>query len=158
MMSKNLERMIKLADEAFAARKDPDQISVTSKDRKKLERIHPATMSQQENADGPVAWMLIIPTTHDIMNEFISGHINEKELLKRTPLKANYETAYLCSALVLPEMRGQGIAKDVAKKALTSMMQDHPIRELFYWSFSAEGDKLAYSLARHFKLPLKKRV
>lgn len=156
-MPTNLERMIRLADEFFAAKNDSSQISVTEGDREKLQRLHPATLSQQIEGDGPVAWILLIPTTEDLMERFLTKGINEQELLNLTPLGAKYDAVYLCSALVLPEFRGKGIAKRVASDAIREIQKSHPIRSLFFWEFSPEGGSLADAVARETGLPVLKR-
>lgn len=156
-MQEHLERMIRLADEFFEARTDPDQINVTPRVRAKLERIHPSTLSALTTKKGPVAWMLVIPTTKTVMKEFVEGRIGEKELLKRTPLYRPYQAIYLCSALVLPEYRGKGIAKKLLTKAIKSIRRDHPIEFLFFWAFSKKGARLAVAVSRSAKLPLVRR-
>ena len=154
----NLERMIQLADEFFAVKNDPSQISINRKVMLRLKNIHPSTMTDKSTRKGPVAWILVIPTTHKLMEQFIAEKINERELLSKTPLHVKYDSVYLCSALVLPEYAVEGIAKSLMIKAVKSIQKEHPIRFLFYWGFSKEGKKLAASVAKSFSLPLHKRV
>lgn len=156
-MPSNLDRMIQLADEFFATKSDPNQISVTASVMDRLRQIHPATLTQQDDGDGPVAWMLLIPTTQELMEQFIDREVSEQELLEKTPLRGEYEAVYLCSALVLPEYRGRGLAKRLMCTAVKFIAVDHPIKTLFYWAFSSEGEKLASSVARALHLPLRKR-
>jgi ribosomal protein S18 acetylase RimI-like enzyme len=92
------------------------------------------------------------------MRQFIARKINEQELLKRTSLRAEYDAVYLCSALVLPEHRKKGLAKYLMCKAIKSIQKQHPIKFLFYWAFSAEGKRLAVSVAKNLSLPLSKRI
>ncbi len=155
-MTTNFERMIQLADVFFATKNDPNQISVTEKDREKLLQIHSVTMSEQNNGNGPIAWVLIIPTTHEIMLQFIAKEFNEQELLDRTPLQTKYDSIYLCTALVLFEHRGKGIAKRLACDAIRAIQINHPIKNLFFWAFSDEGEKLATAIAESTNLPLNK--
>ena len=157
-MQENLQRMIKLADEFFEARTDPEQINVTPRVRARLKRMHTATLSVRTTKDGPIAWMLVIPTTKRLMMRFIDGKIGERELLRRTPVGRPYQAMYLCSALVLPEFRGKGIAKRLLTKAVRSIRRDHPIEFLFFWAFSKKGEKLAHSVARAARLPLVRRM
>jgi hypothetical protein len=91
------------------------------------------------------------------MEEFVGGQINERELLEKTPMSVSYEAVYLCSALVLPEHRGKGLARGLTVKAVKSIQSDHAIRYLFFWPFSTEGEKLANSVARELGLPLRLR-
>jgi ribosomal protein S18 acetylase RimI-like enzyme len=153
----NFERLIRLAEETFDAKNDPDQLNMTDADRAQLARLHPATMSQKADENGPVAWMLIFPTTRALMERFLTGEIGERQLLHETQPGMRYDSVYLCSALVLTEYRGQGIARRLARSALRAITNDHPIKTLFIWPFSSEGDRLASSLAKEFDLPLRRR-
>ena len=154
MGDENLKRMIALADEFFDMKNDPDQLSVNPEIMAKLRASHPATMSEESDENGPIAWMLVFPTTQELMEAFTSGAINEKELLQKTVPGGRYDAIYLCSALVLPEHRGAGLARRLAMHAIQSIRDDHPVRALFYWGFSSEGDALAASIARESGLPL----
>lgn len=154
----NLERMIELADRVFAARNDPAQLQVTDETVHKLTRLHPATMTEEADQDGPVAWMLVIPTTRALMDRFLHKEIGERELLDDTPVGARYEAVYLCSALVLPEHRGQGRATRLLTQAVRAIRSDHPIEHAFYWAFSAEGERLAHRVARELGLLLHARA
>lgn len=149
--------MIKLADEFFEAKSDPMQISVNEETMEALKKIHPNTMGEITNNDGPVAWVLVIPTTEKIMKDFISKKINEEQLLRDTPIGSKYDAVYLCSALVLPEERGKGLATRLLIKSITSIKKKHPVKSLFYWGFSPEGKSLAGTIAKKLSLPLYSR-
>jgi hypothetical protein len=71
MHATDLERMIAVADEFFEAKNDPDQILVNEGILEGLKRIHPVTLSEETDDDGPIAWMLVIPTTHMVMEQVI---------------------------------------------------------------------------------------
>jgi len=158
MSLSNFERMIQLADEVFAVKNDPDQLDVNEEVINRLRKIHPATVSEYDDGNGPVAWVLLIPTTNALMNEFLSNDISEKQLYEMTPLGAEFDAIYLCSAMVLGEYRRKGIAKQLSLKAIEAICKDHPIKVLFVWSFSKEGDLGAESIARSTSLPLYKRA
>ena len=158
MSETNFERMIQLAEEVFSAHNDPSQLDVNQEVIAQLERIHPATLSEYREGDGPVVWILLIPTTVVLMNSFIKAEISETELLNNTPLNEKYDALYLCSALVLPEYRRKGLAKRIATKAIQQIRTDHPIQTLFAWNFSKEGALLAESLANQEGLPLLNRT
>lgn len=153
----NLERMIKLADEFFKTKSDPDQISISKESMQKLRRIHPGCLKEKRDKNGPIAWILVMPTTRELMNKFLRKKINEQQLLDQTLPGRKYDSLYLCSALVLPEHRGKGFARLLVSRAITSIRRQHPIKQLFYWAFSAEGKGLAASVAREFNLPLHAR-
>ena len=154
MASNNFERMIQLAAEVFDAHNDSEQLDVNEAVIERLKRLHPATLSEHIEGDGPVVWILLIPTTKKLMQIFLDEKISESELLNRTPLKAKYESLYLCSALVLPEYRRNGLAKQVALGAITQIRRDHPVQMLFAWNFSKEGAMLATRISEQSGLPL----
>ena len=158
MSLSNYERMIQLANDVFDTKNDPDQLDVNEAVIEHLHRIHPATVSEYDDGNGPVVWILLIPTTLELMNKFVTGEITEQQLLNQTPLDAAYEAIYLCSAMALEEYRGKGIPKRLTLEAIEKIRKDHPIKSLFVWPFSKQGDILAESLARSIDLPLLKRV
>lgn len=156
-MSDKLERMIQLVSEFFDVKNDPDQLSVDEKVMKKLQKIHPSCMSEYNEGDGPIVWILLIPTTEAIMNRFLKKEISETQLLDETKPGEKYDAIYLCSASVLPEYRRKGLAQKVGSEAIHAIMKDHKIKALFYWSFSREGQVLAEKAAQKLNLPLYKR-
>jgi len=157
-MASNFERMIQLAEDVFASRTDPNQLSIDDKVIERLSLIHPATLSEFNEGNGPVVWVLVFPTNLELMKRFLEGKITEKELFDLTPLHTRYDAIYLCSAMVLKEYRGKGIAKKLTVQAIEKIEKDHPIESLFVWPFSKEGDSLAENVARMTGLPLKKRL
>jgi hypothetical protein len=156
-MPNNFDRMVKLAVDFFDTKNDPMQIVVNEEVIKKLRQIHPNSLTQEEDANGPTAWILVIPTTNELMKDFLAHKISERELLEKTSPGLSYSALYLCSALVLPECRGKGLAKRLTVKAVQAIKRDHPIQQLFYWSFSSEGDKLAAAVSKECGLPISKR-
>ena len=157
MPPKNLARMIQLAEESFAMRSDPTQLAVNEATMEKLALLHPDTLAEEATADGPVAWGLVIPTTGDLMKNFLEKKTNERELFERTLPGMNFTAIYLCSALVLPEYRRKGLAKKLLSASVRAIQKDHQINELFYWAFSPEGRMLAESIAKELKIPLRER-
>jgi GNAT superfamily N-acetyltransferase len=157
MALSNFERMIQLSDDVFSSRTDPDQLNVDENVMEHLQRIHPDTISEYEEGNGPICWILCIPTTLDLMTQFVDQKISERELYERTPLNFQYEAIYLCSALLLEEFRGKGIAQELCVSAIENIRKEHAIKALLYWSFSKEGEKLAEKISELVGLPLHKR-
>jgi ribosomal protein S18 acetylase RimI-like enzyme len=157
MKNENLDRMMALAEDFFAAKNDPDQIAVDEEVMDRLRKIHPATLGEVADEHGPIAWMIVIPTTRQLMEHFLVKKITERELLDLTHGGTTFDAVYLCSALVLPEYRHKGLARRLALEAVRALQRDYPIRELFYWSFSREGTRLAESVSRSLDLPLSRR-
>jgi GNAT superfamily N-acetyltransferase len=153
----NLLRMIQLAEEFFETKNDPSQISVDESALECLRKLHPSTIGEETSEDGPIAWTLVIPTTEETMRRFLACEISERELLERTHADDHSEAIYLCSALVLPEYRGKGLAKHLIRRSIENIRKAHPIQSLYCWTFSVEGRRLAQSVARTVGLPLVER-
>jgi len=154
MALSNFERMIELAGEVFDAHHDSEQLQVDEDVIEQLNKLHPSCVTELDEGEGPVLWILLIPTTEALMRDFINEKISEQELLNKTPLGIKYDALYLCSAMVLPEYRRKGLAKKLGLEAIENIRKTHPIKTLFVWTFSKEGDKLAEatSLATGLKL------
>lgn len=153
----NFARMMQLADEVFAVHNDPTQLQVDAEVLERLRCLHPASVSEEADAEGPFAWILLIPTTAPLMEAFLAGTLTEQELYEQTPLDAPYEAVYLCSAMVLEEHRRAGLAKRTSLDALQRIQKDHAIRTLFCWPFTTGGDALAAAIAQAAALPLRMR-
>lgn len=154
MPKPNFQRMMQIIDETFEMRKDPGQIQVSPAQQKKLAAIHPATLSEFANEDGPLIWILLIPTTKEIMQSFLGAKITEKELLDKTVIGISYDCIYLCSASTLPEVRGKGETKALCIKAIKDIVRQHPIKTLFVWPFTKEGSLLAQGIAKELDMNL----
>jgi hypothetical protein len=50
----------------------------------RLRRIHPATLTERDDGKGPTAWILLIPTTHELMGQFLAGQITEQHRREKT--------------------------------------------------------------------------
>ncbi len=157
-MSKNFEKMMEVVNSTFDTRSDPDQISVSAEERERLEALHPATLSELADADGPLVWILVVPTTRQLADLFQQGSISERELLMRTQPGDAFDVIYLCSASVLPEVRGQGLARKVCLDAINAIRADHKITSLLCWPFSEGGRALAQSVAQATGLRLQERT
>ncbi|HWY38000.1 MAG TPA: GNAT family N-acetyltransferase [Bacteroidia bacterium] len=149
--------MIRLAEDTFAVRNDPSQLDVDQDVIERLQKMHSSTLSEHKDENGPVVWILLIPTTNDLMNEFLQNKITEKELFDKTPIGIPYEALYLCSAMVLPEYRRKGIAKRLTVEAIKNIGKKHRLQNLFVWPFSKEGEILAEEIARLVSIKIFKR-
>ena len=158
MEKSNFERMLQLAEEVFASKNDPNQLDVNEEVMEQLQRIHPETIAEFDNGHGPICWIIQIPTTQHLMEQFLANEISEKELFELTPLNVPYQAVYLCSGMVLEEFRRKGIAKKLAFDALSKIRETHPIESLFVWAFTQDGDIASESLAKISGLPLFKKV
>jgi GNAT superfamily N-acetyltransferase len=158
MQEHNYNRMIQLATDVFDTKNDPEQLDVNEEVMERLRSIHPFTISEHRDENGPVIWILLIPTTSAIMYRFLNKEITEQQLLEFTMPGASYDAIYLCSALVLPEYRGKGLAQKLTLEAIENIRQAHRIHTLFVWPFSDEGLALAKSVSRTTGIALLERL
>lgn len=150
----NFERMLALIDEVFATRSDPDQLQVDETVIEKLQAIHPATLGEYNEGNGPCVWVLVIPTTKEVMNDFLAGHITEQQLLDSTQPGQQFEALYLCSATVLPEYRRRELALNLCIDAVNAIQLQYPLQYLYTWPFTPEGRALAEHVAKKTGLTL----
>jgi len=155
MSLSNFERMIQLAEEVFDSKSDPEQLEVNEEVLNHLYKIHPASVQEFDDGNGPVVWVLLFPTTNELMIRFLKNEISEKQLFDLTPLDIQYDAIYLCSAMVLEEYRRKGIAQQLTKDAIQEIRKSHPITSLFVWPFTKEGSLLAEKISTSAGLQLK---
>ncbi len=157
-MQPNLKRLLELVDAIFETRNDPSQIGFSEEDMAKMNKLHPDCLQESSTHEGPIAWISIIPTSRALMNQFVETAISERELFDRTTASTPKETVYLCSAIVLPEHRRQGVAFNLSVAAIHAMQKDFSITDAFVWPFSEEGEALAVTIADACGLVLKIRA
>ena len=156
MAETKFERMMQLVEKVFDNENDPDQLNVDDQVMKRLMELHPASIAEYDD-DGPVVWSLVMPTTVGLMWQFITKKITERELFELTPVGAVYDALYLCTALVLEEYRRKGFALRLMTESIEKIRKDHPVKVLFVWPFTEEGNSLAAKIANQVGLPLLKR-
>jgi predicted GNAT family acetyltransferase len=147
--------MIQLAEEVFDSKSDPEQLEVNEEVLEHLCKIHPASVQEFDDGNGPVVWVLLFPTTNELMEDFLINKISEKQLFDLTPLDIQYDAIYLCSAMVLEEYRRKGMAQNLTIKAIEEIRKSHPITNLFVWPFTKEGSSLAEKISTSLGLQLK---
>lgn len=158
MSGNNFERMMAIITEVFDTRNDPEQLQVDESVIEALQKIHPATLSEFADENGPAIWILIIPTTDEVMHLFLENKISEQGIMERTKPGMTFEAIYLCSASVLPEYRRKGMAKKLCIDAINAIRTDHPIKSLYVWPFTEGGNGLAEKIAEETGLTLFKKT
>ena len=157
MSLSNFERMMALVESSFDTKNDPNQLDVNEDVINRLFQLHPNALIEKDDGEGPYIWIILIPTTKELMQLFLENEITEAELFEKTPIGAQYETIYLCSAMTLEEYRNKGITKKLCLEAIENMRMRNPISSLFVWSFSKEGESLAEKIAAETGLTLFKK-
>ena len=157
-MSLNEARMYDLIEDVFNTGNDPTQLGFNESDIEKLIALSPHTLQEASNEDGPYAWVSVFPTSLFLMDQFVMGLIDERQLFDRTTVETPKEVVYLCSAIVLPEFRSQGIALKLTVQAVEALKLAFPIRAALVWPFSDNGFRLAERAAETCGLTLQVRT
>jgi hypothetical protein len=154
MEKANYQRLLELADQLFNTKSDPEQLDVNEAVINTLHQISPVLVYEHQIDQEAVAWVTLIPSNEALTEAFINGGLTEKTYFEKSVELKQFDTIYLCSAIVLEEFRHQGIVSQQCKKAIELMRQNHPIKQLAAWPFTTEGLECANSIARQVGLPL----
>lgn len=158
MEEKILDKMFKIAENMFKTKQDSEQIPITKKSWHKLLKLHPKGLTYMlDKKKEPIGWVVVVPTTKELAEDFLDCKITEKELFDRTKPLKKYGALYLCAAIVLPEYRRRGYATKLFKKAVKGIPHDKDAI-LFYWPFSKEGRNMVKKMEKKFKIKIKERA
>lgn len=156
-MGNNFEIMMQIVNEVFHYDTDPDQLQVDEAVVEQLSAIHPATCIELNDENGPIFWLILIPTSLATMQLFLKGEISEQTLYSYALTEKVYEALYLCSIALHPNYRNKGMAVHETKQAILQLKATWPINCLYYWPLSQAGDQLAQKLALEMGLPIYKK-
>lgn len=154
MEKSNYQRLLQLVDELFNTKSDPDQLDVNEAVINTLQQISPVLVYEHQMAQEAVAWVTLIPSNETLTEAFINGSLTEKTYFEKSVELKQFDTIYLCSAIVLEEFRHQGIVSQHCKMAIENMCRHHSIKQLAAWPFTTEGLNCAKSIASKLELPL----
>jgi len=151
MNQEAFEKVLRISEEFFGTASDPDQMPINQESADKLQSIHPETISYKcDEQQHPIAWTVVVPTSVDVMKQFIHKKISEKELLDLATKEKKFESIYLCGIFVLPEFRRKGYATEIVKEAISKVSQGNNL-PLYSWAYSPEGQKLLHALSQELK-------
>ena len=133
------EKGLAMAERVFDTPAHPDQMQATPENFNKLKSINPNTILYEVREGRPVAWVVLVPTTIEVMDKFLKGEISEQKLLDLTQPQEKYPALYLCAAATLPEYQRQGIAGELTKTAISRMpLENNYI--VYSWPTSKAGE------------------
>jgi hypothetical protein len=145
MDEKILDKMLNIAEKFFVTESDPNQMPITKESFYKLQRLHPKTVVYRLENGEPISWVIVLPTQTELMEKFLKGKINERELLDMTKPQEKYEALYLCAAFTVPEHRRRGYILQMIQEAIDAIPHTEDVK-LFAWIFSDEGRKIVERL------------
>ncbi len=140
------DESIRVAEDAFETSASLDQIPATQETFNKLKSLDPNSILYDVSPENKLrAWVVVVPTSKDLMNKFLSKEIGERGVLDMSVPGNEYSSVYLCAAVTLPEYRRQGIANTLIKEAVSRMPLSQDC-EFFGWPTSVEGEMLVKKL------------
>ncbi|NCN53222.1 hypothetical protein GW950_02030 [Candidatus Wolfebacteria bacterium] len=145
MNDKILDKMLEISERFFGTMNDSDQIPITKESFYKLQKLHLKTVISRLDNGEPISWIIILPTQIELMEKFLKGKINERELLNMTEPQQKYEALYLCAAFTMPEHRRKGYVLQMFREAIDAIPHAENVK-LFAWAFSDEGRKIIEKL------------
>src|SRR3989344_1845041 len=104
MDEKVLSKMLNIAEKFFGTARDTHQIPITMESFYRLQRLHPKTIVYRLESGEPISWVVVLPTQTKLMEKFLTGELDERELLDMTKPQNQYEAIYLCAAFTVPEI------------------------------------------------------
>ncbi|MBL0132806.1 MAG: hypothetical protein IPP79_01725 [Chitinophagaceae bacterium] len=158
MPESNYERMIQLAESVFDTKSDPDQLDVDEKVIERLLRIHPSTVSEFDDGNGPVVWILVLPTTSVLMKLFLNKEISEKELFYTTPIEAILMPSTYVPLWFWKNTEEKGLARKMTLEAVENIRKEHPIKTYLFGHLVKKEMALAERVAQLAELPLLKLI
>ncbi len=99
--------------------------------------------------EKPIAWSIVLPTSRGSKTKFLNREITENQLFEDSINNQSFESLYIFAAIVLPNYRKRGFAKELARYQINYFKSTYKITDYFAWIFSPEGEKLIKSLESH---------
>ena len=140
-----------IAEQFYGTETHPDHIPINADSAAKLDSISTIWFNCALDEKGePISWVVLIPTSHDLMQAFVSGTITERQLFDATATETPQEALYLCSALTIPAYRRKGLAMKLMLEAVETFEATGP-KELFAWPYSPEGEQMIKTMSERLK-------
>jgi hypothetical protein len=152
------EKLKAMLEAFYNTQNDPDQIQIrpSSTGKNWISTRIPECAVIIKSGDELVGSTLVLPCTQAWMQDFITGRINEAQLaekIRESDLTyETMETIYSCSAFIVPEHRGKGLAA----QALIHSIRNITTRKIpiFYWEYSTIGKIITEKYAAHLGVEL----
>ena len=160
---KDYEFTRKIAIKEFGTSTDKNQWHPTEEDSVFVMNNLPECMNIIRDDDNFIGFTLIIPSTRELMDNFINKEINENDLWlaakNRKVTLDNFSAIYLCSAIIDKNYRRRGLSSNGFVKSIRKLIGKKNVKPiLFYWAYSNEGKLVADKVAKILNLKLEKRI
>lgn len=154
--NKQFEKMNAIAIELFETESDDTQASPTLENCLRVVKKEKYNfILVKDTNDELMGWSVVMPTSLEVMDNFLSEEITERELLEISRIDSKFEALYLFAVIVLPEYRKKGLAKFLFKTQIEYFKEKYNINNIYSWWFSEEGKKLGDSLEKELDVEIK---
>lgn len=144
----DIEKISEVATELFGTDEDETQAQPTVENTLKLILVEKHDFICLKNAGNLVAWSAVLPTSKELMEQFLNRTINERELFDLAVAQPCFECLYLVAAIVLPKWRRRGIGTSLMKAQIEYFKNKYKINIFYALILTKEGKKLIGALER----------
>jgi len=152
----------RFSEEYFETEEDPAQFQPTKENILWVRKNIPDCFNAIKYKGVLIGYSFIIPCSRKLMELFLLKKLTENRLFQEVKKSAdhrNFETIYMCGAVVKPEFRRRGLASAALIKSIRKITGTRRLKPtLFYWEYSRQGGKLASYVAKILGFRLKKRT
>jgi len=112
-----------------------------------------------KDSDKIIGSFYCLITSKKLMYDFLSGKINENELLLKSIENKSYEAIYLCSTIIKKEYRKKRLTYKSNVLLIQSVIEKFQMKSpyVFYWPFSEKGKNCAKKITGDLNLELLER-
>ena len=128
---------------------DETMVEPTIKNSEKLIFLEKNNFVCYKADNKPVAWSLVLPTSRENAEKFLSGVITESELFNESIKKPSFESLYLFAVITMPNYRKNGLGSSLMKYQILYFKKKYQVNDFYAWILSLEGEKLAESLKKY---------
>ena len=151
-------QLVTMLEAFYNTENDPNQVPIrpNTAGKNSISTRIPECAVIIKTGDELVGSTLVLPCTQALMRDFITGQINEAQLVEKIREEnITYETMqtiYSCSAFIAPKHRGKGLAM----KALIHSIKSITTKKIpiFYWEYSSIGKIITEKYAAYLGVEL----
>ncbi len=151
----------RLAENFFHTKEDKEQLPGSEITYEFITQKFPYSVNIIKDDSNVIGHTFALPCDKANRDAFLQGKINERELfyrIKDSIKSKDYTSLYLASAQIRTKYQRKGItSRGFAIHIKEYQKAIKPNLDLFYWSMTPEGQKLAQKVAELAGLPINER-
>ena len=151
----DIEKMCLIAEKIFSAEADTTQTKPTVENTLDLISIEKNTLVCIKENGEVVAWTVVLPTSKNNMNRFLSGEITERELSFESKKDPSFEALYLMAGITLPLYRKRGLSLQLITYQIDYFKHKYNMRDFYSLPFSESGKSLIQKISANLNIIIK---